>query len=189
MLSACAFAYSFFPLVNQPSPDRLTRDHARVLKIMLKKETQKLHAQNMYLRAVYHAVRTEVLRGAPMSNELRLRIFREHAKGYEALEPQRRPFYEAEAEKDAGKKQAEISELLALTAAQAPPEQMEELQERVSALEGKNADMRSELSAFDPDFFEEIEQLKYEHHQLTQRCSEQQRTIALLMGEASGGSA
>ncbi len=49
--------------------------------------------------------------------------------------------------------------------------------------------MRSELSAFDPDFFEEIEQLKYEHHQLTQRCSEQQRTIALLMGEASGGSA
>ena len=95
----------------------------------------------------------------------------------------------AEAEKDAGKKQAEISELLALTAAQAPPEQMEELQERVSALEGENADMRSELSAFDPDFFEEIEQLKYEHHQLTQRCSEQQRTIALLMGEASGGSA
>jgi len=66
---------------------------------------------------------------------------------------------------------------------------MEELQERVSALEGENADMRSELSAFDPDFFEEIEQLKYEHHQLTQRCSEQQRTIALLMGEASGDSA
>ena len=95
----------------------------------------------------------------------------------------------AEAEKDAGKKQAEISELLALTAAHAPPERMEELQERVSALEGENADMRSELSAFDPDFFEEIEQLKYEHHQLTQRCSEQQRTIALLMGEASGDSA
>ena len=94
----------------------------------------------------------------------------------------------AEAEKDSGQKQAEIVELLALTAARAPPEKIEELQDRVSTLESENADMRSELSAFDPDFFEEIEQLKYEHHQLTQRCSEQQRTISLLMGEVSGGS-
>lgn len=92
-----------------------------------------------------------------------------------------------ESRKEAGAKDAEITELLALVAARATPEQLETLQTRVSDLEGENADMRSELSAFDPDFFEEIEQLKYEHHQLTQRCDEQQRTIALLTREASGG--
>ena len=92
-----------------------------------------------------------------------------------------------ESREEAGAKQAEITELLALTAARAPPEQLETLQKRVSDLEGENADMRSELSAFDAEFFEEIEQLKYEHLQLTQRCDEQQRTIALLTREPSGG--
>ena len=92
-----------------------------------------------------------------------------------------------ELREEAGAKEAEITELLALVAARATPDQLETLQTRVSDLEGENVDMRSELSAFDPDFFEEIEQLKYEHHQLTQRCDEQQRTIALLTREAPGG--
>jgi len=44
-------------------------------------------------------------------------------------------------------------------------------------LELENTDLRNELNAFDPSFFEEIEDLKHEHFQLTKRCSEYEETI------------
>ena len=44
-------------------------------------------------------------------------------------------------------------------------------------LELENIDLRNELNAFDPSFFEEIEDLKHEHFQLTKRCSEYEETI------------
>jgi hypothetical protein len=43
------------------------------------------------------------------------------------------------------------------------------LQERLAALEAENRDLRTELDAFDPQFFEEIEDMKHEHHQLTMK--------------------
>jgi hydroxyethylthiazole kinase-like sugar kinase family protein len=36
----------------------------------------------------------------------------------------------------------------------------------------ENADMRAELNAFDPAFFDEIEQMKEEHHALGNKVSE-----------------
>ncbi|QDZ23166.1 putative centrosomal protein [Chloropicon primus] len=44
-------------------------------------------------------------------------------------------------------------------------------------LELENTDLRTELNAFDPSFFEEIEDLKHEHFQLTQRCSSYESEI------------
>jgi hypothetical protein len=40
--------------------------------------------------------------------------------------------------------------------------------------------VQAELSAFDPAFFEEIEDLKHDHHQLALRCAEYERTIQQL---------
>jgi hypothetical protein len=50
----------------------------------------------------------------------------------------------------------------------------------VAQLEGDNQDLRAELGAFDPAFFEEIEDLKHEHYQLTQKCAAQELQIAQL---------
>ncbi|DBA77876.1 TPA: hypothetical protein ACH3X1_009228 [Trebouxia sp. C0004] len=44
-----------------------------------------------------------------------------------------------------------------------------QLKERLALIETENADMRS---AFDPAFFDEIEDLKYDHHQLQLQCTE-----------------
>ena len=49
---------------------------------------------------------------------------------------------------------------------------------RVAALQAENDDLRAELNAFDPAFFEEIEDLKHAHHVLQQRCAEQERALA-----------
>ena len=49
-------------------------------------------------------------------------------------------------------------------------------------LQLENTDLRNELNAFDPSFFEEIEDLKHEHFQLTKRCSEYEETIRDLRG-------
>ena len=37
--------------------------------------------------------------------------------------------------------------------------------------------MREELSAFDPAFFDEIEDLKYDHHQLQLQCTEYESIV------------
>ena len=50
-------------------------------------------------------------------------------------------------------------------------------------LELENTDLRNELNAFDPSFFEEIEDLKHEHFQLTRRCTEYEDTIKELRAE------
>ena len=44
--------------------------------------------------------------------------------------------------------------------------------------------MRGELAAFDPAFFEELEDLKHEHHVMQQRCAHLE---GVLSGLSSGG--
>jgi hypothetical protein len=41
---------------------------------------------------------------------------------------------------------------------------------RISQLEKENAELRSELSAFDLDFFEEIEDLKFKYAEAAKKC-------------------
>ena len=43
--------------------------------------------------------------------------------------------------------------------------------------------MREELSAFDPAFFDEIEDLKYDHHQLQVQCTEYESIVRELSGQ------
>jgi len=52
------------------------------------------------------------------------------------------------------------------------------LRQRVAELQAENEDLKTELNAFDPAFFEEIEDLKHAHHVLRQRCAEQERLLA-----------
>ena len=54
---------------------------------------------------------------------------------------------------------------------------------RILQVEAENADMREELSAFDPAFFDEIEDLKYDHHQLQTQCSEYENIVRELSGQ------
>jgi predicted RNase H-like nuclease (RuvC/YqgF family) len=61
--------------------------------------------------------------------------------------------------------------------------QLSALQQRVVMLERENGDLRSELNAFDPAFFDEIEDLKHSHHQLQQRCAEQASLISRLQAQ------
>ena len=44
---------------------------------------------------------------------------------------------------------------------------MRALKEQQAELEAENRDLKNELNAFDPAFFEEIEDMKHEHHQLS----------------------
>lgn len=53
----------------------------------------------------------------------------------------------------------------------------------MATIEAENADMREELSAFDPAFFDEIEDLKYDHHQLQIQCSEYENIVRELSGQ------
>lgn len=43
--------------------------------------------------------------------------------------------------------------------------------------------MREELSAFDPAFFDEIEDLKYDHSQLQIQCAEYENIVRELSGQ------
>jgi predicted RNase H-like nuclease (RuvC/YqgF family) len=61
--------------------------------------------------------------------------------------------------------------------------QLAALQQRVAVLERENGDLRNELNAFDPAFFDEIEDLKHSHHQLQQRCAEQASLITRLQAQ------
>ncbi|MEW5309850.1 MAG: hypothetical protein WDW38_001701 [Sanguina aurantia] len=58
-----------------------------------------------------------------------------------------------------------------------------ELESQLHESQVENQDLRNELNAFDPGFFEEIEDLKHEHHQLTGRAVEYERTIAQLSAQ------
>ncbi|KAL0024417.1 hypothetical protein WJX77_000946 [Trebouxia sp. C0004] len=57
------------------------------------------------------------------------------------------------------------------------------LRERLALIETENADMREELSAFDPAFFDEIEDLKYDHHQLQLQCTEYESIVRELSAQ------
>jgi len=43
-------------------------------------------------------------------------------------------------------------------------------------VEAENEDLRAELDAFDPAFFEELEDLKHDRHVLAQRCAHVRRS-------------
>lgn len=45
----------------------------------------------------------------------------------------------------------------------------------LAASQQENAVLREELSALDPDFFEQIEDLKHEHHMLQQKYAQLQQ--------------
>lgn len=59
----------------------------------------------------------------------------------------------------------------------------QQLQEQVRQLQQQNEELTAELAAFEPEFFEEIEDLKHEHHQLTVRCAEHEHTIQQLRAQ------
>ena len=54
---------------------------------------------------------------------------------------------------------------------------------QVLELESENDDLRQELSAFEPSFFEEIEDLKHEHHMLQEKCSQYEQIISNLSSQ------
>lgn len=58
--------------------------------------------------------------------------------------------------------------------------QLASLKARVADLEAENVDLKTELNAFDPAFFEEIEDLKHSHHTLQGKCAGQERSIRRL---------
>lgn len=70
--------------------------------------------------------------------------------------------------------------------------QLEALRARVADLEAENEDLKTELNAFDPAFFEEIEDLKHAHYTLKASAAEQERTIRRLqeqLAAVQGGAA
>lgn len=70
-------------------------------------------------------------------------------------------------------------------------QQVVSLQQQVAALQQENEELRHELGAFDPAFFEELEDLKHSHHQLQQKAAAQAKLIRQLQHQlthASGGS-
>ena len=52
------------------------------------------------------------------------------------------------------------------------------LQEEVTVLRQHNQELNSELAAFDPSFFEEIEDLKYQHGNLADENAQLKTTLA-----------
>ncbi|GMH40793.1 hypothetical protein BSKO_08697 [Bryopsis sp. KO-2023] len=62
-------------------------------------------------------------------------------------------------------------------------EVMQALKDRVVELELENQDLRKELDGFDPTFFEEIEDLKHEHHQLSQKVVHYEQLISQMREE------
>lgn len=55
--------------------------------------------------------------------------------------------------------------------------------EQMAAVVAENDEMRNELSAFDPAFFDEIEDLKYDHHQLKLRCQDYEQVVQELSSQ------
>eukprot|EP00951_Prasinocladus_malaysianus_P050355 scaffold679608_cov41-Prasinocladus_malaysianus.AAC.1 len=51
------------------------------------------------------------------------------------------------------------------------------LKRQLAEVEAENEDLKTELNAFDPAFFEEIEDLKHEHHELSKQAAKYERVI------------
>mmetsp|Transcript_17863 Transcript_17863/g.21409 ORF Transcript_17863/g.21409 Transcript_17863/m.21409 type:complete len:84 (+) Transcript_17863:1-252(+) len=48
--------------------------------------------------------------------------------------------------------------------------QLGSMQQKLAACQSENRDLKNELNAFDPAFFDEVEDLKHSHYELTQVC-------------------
>ncbi|KAL6758104.1 hypothetical protein V8C86DRAFT_2603588 [Haematococcus lacustris] len=59
-------------------------------------------------------------------------------------------------------------------------EELSALQSQLAVVEAENQDLKAELNAFDPAFFEEIEDLKHEHFVLGNKVKEYEQTISRL---------
>lgn len=55
--------------------------------------------------------------------------------------------------------------------------------EKLASVTSENDEMREELSAFDPAFFDEIEDLKYDHHKLKLQCQDYEQIVQELSGQ------
>jgi predicted nucleic acid-binding Zn-ribbon protein len=64
-------------------------------------------------------------------------------------------------------------------------DQLQSLQQQVAVLQQENQELRQELGAFDPAFFEELEDLKHSHHQLQQKAVAQAKLIRQLQNQLS----
>lgn len=64
-------------------------------------------------------------------------------------------------------------------------QQAQALQQQVAVLQQENQELRQELGAFDPAFFEELEDLKHSHHQLQQKAVAQAKLIRQLQNQLS----
>jgi len=64
-----------------------------------------------------------------------------------------------------------------MTASSSGSAEVANLQRKLEELEAENEDLKSELNAFDPAFFEEIEDLKHEHCQLGIKVQQYERII------------
>jgi hypothetical protein len=60
---------------------------------------------------------------------------------------------------------------------------MQSLRRRLAAVSAENAALKSELEAFDPQFWEELEDLKYDRHQLAARVDRYAATIRSLSAQ------
>jgi chromosome segregation ATPase len=67
-------------------------------------------------------------------------------------------------------------------------QQVQALQQQVAVLQQENQELRQELGAFDPAFFEELEDLKHSHHQLQQKAVAQAKLIRQLQNQLSNSS-
>ena len=63
----------------------------------------------------------------------------------------------------------------------------QQLQSEVSRLKGENEKLKQELSAFDLDFFEEIENLKFAHAQAVRKIKMYEQQIQQLQDQLGGG--
>lgn len=62
-------------------------------------------------------------------------------------------------------------------------QQLVALRQHAAVLQQENEELRQELAAFDPAFFEELEDLKHSHHQLQQKATAQAKLIRQLQSQ------
>ena len=55
--------------------------------------------------------------------------------------------------------------------------------QQLAELQSENEDLRQELGAFEPSFFEEIEDLKHDHHILQSKCEQYEQVISNLSAQ------
>ena len=74
----------------------------------------------------------------------------------------------------------EFTSYLTAAAAEDFPTRIKDLNAALAEAEAENRDLRNELNAFDPKFFEEIEDLKHEHHVFSLENAELKKEVARL---------